>query len=123
MQASWGSNNEKQPVDCRIWPGARVVSDLLRVSDCGEAVWEISRQVESQNKRHERKEGDRWCVFVDAQCKGSGGEVCAINNTTNSEGMMAKKKARRPKGWRKFHALTRKLIQVPKDETDRQIES
>ncbi len=31
---------------------------------------------------------------------------------------MAKKK---PKGWRKFDALTRKLIQVPKEETDAQI--
>ena len=32
---------------------------------------------------------------------------------------MAKKK---PKGWRKFDELTKKLIQVPKDETDAQIE-
>jgi hypothetical protein len=32
------------------------------------------------------------------------------------------KKARKPKGWRKFDALTRKLIQVPKEETDAQIE-
>ena len=31
------------------------------------------------------------------------------------------KKARKPKGWRKFDALTRKLIQVPKEETDAQI--
>jgi len=33
---------------------------------------------------------------------------------------MAKRK--KPKGWRKFDALTRKLIQVPKEETDAQIE-
>jgi hypothetical protein len=32
------------------------------------------------------------------------------------------KKAKKPKGWRKFDALTRKLIQVPKEETDAQIE-
>jgi hypothetical protein len=32
------------------------------------------------------------------------------------------KKPKRPKGWRKFDALTRKLIQVPKEETDAQIE-
>jgi hypothetical protein len=31
------------------------------------------------------------------------------------------RKARRPKGWREFDALTRKLIQVPKEETDAQI--
>ena len=34
---------------------------------------------------------------------------------------MAKRK--RPKGWRKFDQLTRKLIQVPKEETDAQIEA
>jgi hypothetical protein len=33
------------------------------------------------------------------------------------------KKAKRPTGWRKFDALTRNLIQVPKEETDAQIEA
>lgn len=36
---------------------------------------------------------------------------------------MAKKKSRRPKGWRKFDDLTRKLIQVPKEEADAQVEA
>lgn len=34
--------------------------------------------------------------------------------------MAAEKK---PKGWRKFDELTRKLIQVPKDELEAQVES
>lgn len=38
--------------------------------------------------------------------------------TTN----MKKKKARKPRGWRKFDDLVKKLIQVPKDEVDSQIE-
>ena len=28
----------------------------------------------------------------------------------------------KPKGWRKFDELTRKIVQVPKDEVDAQIE-
>lgn len=28
----------------------------------------------------------------------------------------------KPKGWRKFDELTRKLVQIPKDEVDAQIE-
>ena len=44
------------------------------------------------------------------------------SNRARCEAEMAKR-ARRPKGWRKFDALTKKLIQVPKDELDRQIES
>ncbi len=36
--------------------------------------------------------------------------------------MAAKKKAGKPVGWRKFDKLTKKLIQVPKDEIDAQIE-
>lgn len=37
--------------------------------------------------------------------------------------MAAKKKAgRKPKGWRAFDDLTRKLIEVPKEEVDAQIE-
>lgn len=32
------------------------------------------------------------------------------------------KKARRPKGWNNFDSLTRKLIEVPKEEVDAQVE-
>lgn len=36
---------------------------------------------------------------------------------------MAKKTpGKKPKGWRKFDDLTKKLIQVPKEEVDAQIE-
>ena len=35
---------------------------------------------------------------------------------------MAKKTSKKPKGWRKFDDLVKRLIQVPKDETNAQIE-
>jgi hypothetical protein len=41
---------------------------------------------------------------------------------TRKDSMMPKKE-KRPTGWRKFDALTRKLIQVPKEEADAQIEA
>lgn len=36
---------------------------------------------------------------------------------------MAKKAAKKPEGFRAFDKLTRKLIQVPKEEVESQIES
>lgn len=34
---------------------------------------------------------------------------------------MAKKKTQKPKGWKAFDALTRKLVQVPKGELDKKV--
>lgn len=38
------------------------------------------------------------------------------------DSMVAKNKAGKPKGWKKFDDLARKLTQIPKEEIDAQIE-
>jgi len=34
---------------------------------------------------------------------------------------MAKKKAKKPKGWKAFDELTRKLVEIPKGELDKKV--
>ena len=62
-----------------------------------------------------------YCRGCDTQHGGDPGTVGSCPRCeVRSKSMAAEKK---PEGWRKFDALTRKLIQVPKDELEAQVES